>query len=57
MIDMAFRNRDEFGAFFDGLEFVEPGISPITEWRPDDAPEQRPPLAQAAMYAAVARKL
>jgi hypothetical protein len=56
MIDMAFRGRDEFGAFFDGLELVEPGISPVTEWRPDDAPEQRPPAAQASMYAAVARK-
>ncbi|MFE9690214.1 SAM-dependent methyltransferase [Micromonospora sp. NPDC005806] len=55
-IDMAFRNRDEFGAFFDGLEFVEPSISPVTEWQPDDAPEQRPPVAQAAMYAAIARK-
>ncbi|MGW5668298.1 SAM-dependent methyltransferase [Micromonospora sp. NPDC003776] len=56
MIDMAFRSRDEFRAFFDGLEFVEPGISPVTEWRPDDAPEQRRSVAQASMYAAVARK-
>ncbi|MFG2054337.1 SAM-dependent methyltransferase [Micromonospora sp. NPDC048930] len=56
MIDMAFRSRDEFGGFFDGLEFVEPGISPVTEWRPDDAPEQRLPAAHASMYAAIARK-
>ncbi|MFR9775415.1 SAM-dependent methyltransferase [Micromonospora sp. MS34] len=56
MIDMAFRSRDQFAAFFAGLELVEPGISPVTEWRPDDAPEQRRPAAQASMYAAVARK-
>ncbi|MGR6320185.1 SAM-dependent methyltransferase [Micromonospora soli] len=56
MIDMAFRNRDEFAGFFDGLELVDPGISPVTEWRPDDPPEQRRPAAHASMYAAVARK-
>ncbi|MEV0804912.1 SAM-dependent methyltransferase [Micromonospora sp. NPDC050200] len=56
MIDMAFRSRDQFAGFFDGLELVEPGISPVTEWRPDDPPEQRRPAAQASMYAAVARK-
>ncbi len=56
MIDMTFRTRDEFAAFFDGLELVPPGISPVTEWRPDTPPEQRTPAAQASMYAAVARK-
>ncbi|MEU3453532.1 SAM-dependent methyltransferase [Micromonospora sp. NPDC006766] len=56
MIDMAFRTRDEFAAFFDGLELVPPGISPVTEWRPDVPPELRTPPAQASMYAAVARK-
>ncbi|MCW3842318.1 SAM-dependent methyltransferase [Micromonospora yasonensis] len=55
-IDMAFRSRDQIAAFFDGLELVEPGISPLTEWRPDQAPEQRTPVAQASMYAAMARK-
>ncbi|MGC5020145.1 SAM-dependent methyltransferase [Micromonospora sp. DT47] len=56
MIDMAFRSREQFASFFDGLELVHPGISPVTEWRPDDPPEQRTPVAQASMYAAVARK-
>jgi hypothetical protein len=55
-IDMAFRSREQFGAFFDGLELVEPGITPVTEWRPDDAPEQRPPASEASIYGAVARK-
>ncbi|WP_091202190.1 SAM-dependent methyltransferase [Micromonospora narathiwatensis] len=56
MIDMAFRTRDEFAAFFDGLELVSPGITPVTEWRPDVPPEHRTSVAQASMYAAVARK-
>ncbi|MFU8871631.1 SAM-dependent methyltransferase [Micromonospora sp. SL4-19] len=56
MIDMAFRTRDEFATFFDGLELVPPGISPITEWHPDTPAEQRLPAAQASMYGAVARK-
>ncbi|WP_046563255.1 SAM-dependent methyltransferase [Micromonospora sp. HK10] len=56
MIDMAFRDRDEFGAFFTGLELVEPGIAPITEWHPEEPADQRVPAAQASMYAAVARK-
>lgn len=56
MIDMAFRDRDEFGAFFAGLDLVDPGITPITEWRPEEPAEQRVPAGQASMYAAVARK-
>ena len=56
MIDMAFRTRDQFAAFFDGLDLIAPGVTPVTEWRPEDRPEQRTPVAQASMYAAVARK-
>ncbi|MEU2610995.1 SAM-dependent methyltransferase [Micromonospora sp. NPDC007271] len=56
MIDMAFRTRGEVAAFFDGLELVPPGISPITEWHSDAPPEHRTPAAQASMYGAVARK-
>lgn len=56
MIDMAFRTRDQFAAFFDGLDLIAPGVTPVTEWRPEDQPEQRTPVAQASMYAAVARK-
>jgi hypothetical protein len=43
-------------AFFDGVEIVSPGITPVTEWRPEDPPEKRTPVGQASMYAAVARK-
>ncbi|MYV57516.1 SAM-dependent methyltransferase [Streptomyces sp. SID3212] len=29
------RTRDEFAAFFDGLELVGPGVSLATDWRPE----------------------
>ncbi|MCG5446416.1 SAM-dependent methyltransferase [Micromonospora sp. NIE79] len=50
------RDRAEFARFFTGLELAEPGIAPVTEWRPQVPPEQRPPLADASIYGAVARK-
>jgi S-adenosyl methyltransferase len=30
-----FRTMDQIARFFDGLELVEPGLVPVTEWRPD----------------------
>ncbi|GLZ00774.1 SAM-dependent methyltransferase [Actinoplanes sp. NBRC 103695] len=51
--DFVLRDRDQFAQFFTGLELIEPGISPITLWRPDSdtivAPEQ------ASIYGALAR--
>ncbi len=29
------RSVEEIGAFFDGLDLVEPGVVQVTEWRPD----------------------
>jgi SAM-dependent methyltransferase len=49
-----FRHRDEFAAFFHGLDVVPPGIRPIAEWR-DDRLDDRPSPAEAALYGAVAR--
>jgi hypothetical protein len=45
------RSRAEFAAFFDGLEFVDPGLVPLPEWRALADPRQAIP-----MYAAMARK-
>ncbi|MFC7547005.1 SAM-dependent methyltransferase [Plantactinospora sp. GCM10030261] len=53
---MAFRSRDEFGRFFDGLELVEPGIQTVARWRPEDESGSRPSDADAAVYGAVGRK-
>lgn len=30
------RNREEVGRFFDGLEWVEPGLVSVSLWRPDE---------------------
>ncbi len=51
---MTRRNREEFEAFFDGLELVEPGVVHPVDWRsgPDDALEGEPSPA----YCAVGRK-
>ncbi|MCW6011056.1 SAM-dependent methyltransferase [Micromonospora sp. CPCC 205371] len=46
------RSPAEIGRCFDGLVMVEPGLVPITRWRPDD-----PAAAAIDAYGAVARKL
>ena len=38
----AMRTPDEIRAYFDGLEFVEPGLVDVTRWRPDTDAE--PPV-------------
>jgi hypothetical protein len=44
------RSPARFAALFDGLELVEPGVVPVTLWRPD---EDEPAIDQ---FAAVGRK-
>jgi O-methyltransferase involved in polyketide biosynthesis len=39
----AMRTPEEIASYFDGLEFVEPGLVDVTVWRPDPGtPGQRP---------------
>ncbi len=45
------RTRAEYIRFFDGLDFVEPGLVPLPQWRPES-----PPTEVLPMYAAVGRK-
>jgi O-methyltransferase involved in polyketide biosynthesis len=53
--DYWLRGRDEFGALFDGLELVEPGIVPVSQWRPEPgAPVPDP--SDVGVWGAVARK-
>ncbi|MGC4805132.1 SAM-dependent methyltransferase [Micromonospora sp. DT233] len=54
--DAVTRSRAEFARFFAGLELVEPGIVPVTQWRAELPETERPPLAEASIYGAVARK-
>ncbi|MEK9524608.1 SAM-dependent methyltransferase [Streptomyces sp. adm13(2018)] len=51
------RSRDELAAFFDGLEFVEPGVSLTAEWHPElGEPVPVPGDEPIPGWAAVARK-
>jgi hypothetical protein len=47
------RNREEVASFFAGLEMVEPGLVPITQWRPNSEVEAKSPTA---LWGGVARK-
>ncbi|GAA5194500.1 SAM-dependent methyltransferase [Rugosimonospora acidiphila] len=49
------RSRPQFEVFFDGLELVEPGIVPPSQWRDDAESRPRPDVRQIGGYAAVAR--
>ncbi|WP_137812608.1 SAM-dependent methyltransferase [Gandjariella thermophila] len=51
-----FRTRDEITAFFDGLEFVEPGLTYLFEWWPE-GPRLTPPAdGEHLLLGGVARK-
>jgi hypothetical protein len=47
------RSPEQIAGYFDGLELVEPGVVPFTQWRPD--PDDGPP-AYVDGYCGVARK-
>jgi hypothetical protein len=49
------RDLAEFGALFEGLELVAPGVVPVNEWRAEHEPRPRPTAAEVAVYGAVAR--
>ncbi|OIJ88321.1 SAM-dependent methyltransferase [Streptomyces colonosanans] len=51
------RAHAEFSRFFDGLELLEPGVLPVSEWRPEE--EDLAAMAEGIVpvYAGVARKL
>jgi hypothetical protein len=55
-VDATGRTKAEVTRFFDGLELLDPGVVPIIEWRPTVPEDDRPPLADTALYGAVARK-
>lgn len=49
------RTRDEISRFLYGLTVVDPGLVPITKWRPDRAPKPKASVEDTAVYGAVAR--
>jgi hypothetical protein len=53
--DVWTRGRDEFAALFDGLELVDPGVVPASEWRPEPG-ATIPARSAVNVWTAVARK-
>jgi hypothetical protein len=53
--DVWTRTKDEFTALFDGLELVEPGVVPASEWRPENG-AVIPERSDINVWTAVARK-
>ncbi|TDB94874.1 SAM-dependent methyltransferase [Micromonospora fluostatini] len=49
------RSHADVARFFAGLDLVEPGIVPVSRWRPEVPEAQLPPLAETSIYGAVAR--
>jgi SAM-dependent methyltransferase len=50
------RPRSQVTAFFEGLEFVEPGLVWLPQWRPDAQTGMRDKPSQAMFWCGVARK-
>jgi SAM-dependent methyltransferase len=49
------RDHAQIGAYFDGLELLEPGIVPVAAWRPEREPEAEIDLSRPNILAAVGR--
>jgi S-adenosyl methyltransferase len=51
------RTHEEIARFYDGLEFIEPGLVNVNEWHPDDGiPAMPDGVVVAPIYGGVARK-
>jgi hypothetical protein len=55
-IQFQYRTKDEFARFLDGLEVLDPGITPMSQWHPEIEPGPQPSPSEAGAYAALARK-
>jgi len=51
-----FRTRDEIAEYFEGLEFVEPGLSTLSYWWPEGPPPDDLDPARRLMIGGIARK-
>ncbi|MFI9585112.1 SAM-dependent methyltransferase [Streptomyces sp. NPDC052236] len=52
-----FRTLEEIAAYFDGLELVEPGVTYLPQWRPDEPVEPPLTVGQCLMAGGLARKV
>jgi hypothetical protein len=48
------RSPEQIAGFFEGLELIEPGVVPVTQWRPDTPPSDE--AARIPQYGGVGRK-
>jgi hypothetical protein len=39
---VTFRKYEQIAAFFDGMDLIEPGVVPTTQWRPDSGADTKP---------------
>jgi hypothetical protein len=53
--DYWLRGRDEFSSILEGLDLVEPGVVPVSQWRPDPGASVPEP-SEVGVWGAVARK-
>jgi hypothetical protein len=52
-----FRTLEEITAYFDGLELVEPGVTYLPRWRPEEPVEPPLTVGQCLMAGGLARKV
>ncbi|MFJ3230679.1 SAM-dependent methyltransferase [Streptomyces sp. NPDC086787] len=52
-VTLVARSHAEFSAFFKGLDLLPPGVVPVTDWHPEEAPDGTDPVS---LYGAVGRK-
>jgi SAM-dependent methyltransferase len=55
-ISLVFRPREAIEAFFGDFTLVEPGLVPLTEWRPDAAEQDAGPAGSSLYFSGVGRK-
>ncbi|MBM2618230.1 SAM-dependent methyltransferase [Actinoplanes sp. LDG1-06] len=55
-LDAFVRTADEVRELVDGLEILEPGVVPVSDWRADGESQPRPKPSEVAVYGVVARK-
>jgi hypothetical protein len=57
-VTLVARPHAEVGAFFTGLDLLEPGIVAVPDWRPEDTPAADGPVTEGpiSLYGGVARK-
>ncbi|MCO5997252.1 SAM-dependent methyltransferase [Actinoallomurus rhizosphaericola] len=49
------RSSEEFARFFTGLDVLDPGITSVVDWRPDEPAGRRPAVEDVSMLCALAR--